>query len=131
MQSIRFPELNKVLVAGRLTHDPDMHYTEKGKAMTRLHIAVNHSYKDSHGEWQQETTYFPVIVWEKTAEACHNCLKRGSAVLIEGKLNSRQRKGDNGKTWTVLEVMASNVQLLSIKENEEEIKAGEDDETPF
>jgi len=130
MSNLRFPELNRAHLAGRLTHDPDFHYTESGKAVARLNIAVNQSYKDKNNEWQQETSYVPVIVWEKTAEAVQKHLSRGSAVLIEGKLKSRQKKMDDGKSWTVLEVTASNVQFLSIKEKEE-IKEEEDDEQPF
>ena len=132
MPNLRMPELNRVHLAGRLTHDPDFHFTETGKAVARLNIAVNQSYKDRDGEYQQETSYLPVIVWEKTAEAVHEHLKRGNAVLIDGKLKSRQRKGDNGKSWTVLEVVAANVQFLSIKEKDEDSdSATENDETPF
>ena len=132
MPNLRMPELNRVHLTGRLTHDPDFHFTESGKAVARLNIAVNQSYKAKNGEYQQETSYLPVIVWEKAAEAVNEHLKKGNAVLIDGKLKSRQRKGEGGKSWTVLEVVAANVQFLSIKEkNEGSDSATEDDETPF
>jgi len=125
------PELNRVHLAGRLTHDPHFQFTESGKAVARINLAVNQSFKDRNGEYQQETSYVPVIAWEKTAEAINEHLKRGNAVLIDGKLKSRQRKADNGKSWTVLEVVAANVQFLSIKEKDEADPATEDDGTPF
>ena len=131
MPNLRMPELNRVHLTGRLTHDPDFHFTESGKAVVKLNIAVNQSYKKD-GEWQQEASYVPVIVWEKAAEAVNEHLKKGNAVLIDGKLKSRQRKGNNGKSWTVLEVVAANVQFLSLKEKDEgSDSATEDNEPPF
>ena len=107
MSNLKMPELNKVHLAGRLTNDPHFQYTESGKAVARLNLAVNQSYKDKNNEWQQETSYVSVIAWEKTAEAVNEHLKRGSAVLIDGKLKSRQVKLDDGKSWTVLETVAN------------------------
>ena len=93
--------LNKIVTIGRLTRDPEVRYTASGKAVCTFSIAVN----DGYGE-NKKTYFFPVVVWNKSAEACGNSLHKGSKVAVTGKLTSRQYENNEGKKVTVFEIVA-------------------------
>ncbi len=113
MAGIRLPEQNHVALVGRLTRDPDLRFTQKGAAMCRFSIAVNRRYKDTAtGEWKDDTSFIPVIVWKETAERCGQRLKKGSPVHVEGRLRSRDYEDKQGQKRTGIEVEARRVQFL-------------------
>ena len=76
MSQLRFPQINQVALSGRLTHDPESRMSETGKLRATFTLAANLNYKDRNNEWQQETTFVPVTVWDKLAEAVAQPLPR-------------------------------------------------------
>ena len=103
--------LNRVLLVGNLTRDPELRYTPSGTPVANLRLAVNSTYKDQSGQRKEETCFITVVVWSKQAELCNQYLKKGRAVLIEGRLLYRSWEQD-GKTRSTLEVRADRVQFL-------------------
>ena len=131
MSALRFPEVNRVILAGRLTQDPESRLTESGRLLANLRIAINRSYRDRNGEWQQEATFVSVVAWGKTAEAAAAHLSKGSAVLVEGRLKSRTADAGDGNR-TLLEIVAGSIQFLSRKEQVlEEGVQRDKEEVPF
>ena len=114
MQNVRLPELNLVHLVGRLTRDPELRFTQKGSAMCRFDIAVNRRFKDNaSGEWKDDTTFVPVVVWREIAERCKERLTKGSPVQVEGRLKGREFEDKTGQKRKVLEVEARRVQFLA------------------
>ncbi|MEO7165793.1 MAG: single-stranded DNA-binding protein [Spartobacteria bacterium] len=105
--------LNKVLLMGNLTRDPEVRYTPKGTAVTELGIAVNRIYSGENGEKREEVTFVDVTVWGRTAENAGEYLKKGRPVFIEGRLqlDSWEDK-QSGQKRNKLKVVADNVQFL-------------------
>ncbi|MFO7639213.1 MAG: single-stranded DNA-binding protein [bacterium] len=113
MADIRLPNLNLVLISGRVVQDPDLRYTPKGTAVLEFRIAVNRRYPDrATGEWKEEASFFPVITWSQQAERIGERMKKGSAVLVDGELRSRSWDDKEGRKRTVIEIHARRVQLL-------------------
>ena len=105
--------LNRVLLIGNLTRDPDVRYTTKGTAVAELGMAVNRVYAGENGEKQEETTFVDVTVWARQAEIAEKYLKKGGPVFIEGRL---QLDGwddkQTGQKRSRLRVVAEHLQLL-------------------
>lgn len=108
------PNLNKVLLIGNLTRDPDLRYTPSGTAVANLRLAVNRVYT-VQGERREETLFIDVVAWGKQAEACGEYLAKGSAVFVDGRLQSREWETKDGQKRTSIEVVADAVQFLSRK----------------
>jgi single-strand DNA-binding protein len=113
MADLKMPELNSVVVAGNLTKDPTFRETSNKTPVVNFHIAVNRRYKDSNNQWQEDVCYVGVVAWNKLAESCRNRLQKGSAVLIEGELQSRTFRTDDDKNRTVVEIKAKRIQFLN------------------
>jgi single-strand DNA-binding protein len=111
--TIRLPEQNSVTLVGRLTRDPEVRFTGKGQSMCRFDLAVNRRYKDSSGNWQDDASFIPVVVWGDAATRCGERLKKGFPVHVEGRLQSRAWETKEGQKRTTLEVVARRVQFLS------------------
>ncbi len=94
MASTRLPNLNRVMIVGNLTRDPDLRATTAGVPVINFRIASNRRFKDNSGEWREDVCYVGVVAWQKLAESCADRLRKGSAVYIEGEL--RSRTFDNG-----------------------------------
>lgn len=109
--------LNKVLMLGNLTRDPDLRYTAAGTAVANLRLAVNRTFV-AHGERREETLFIDVVTWGKQAEACGEYLAKGSAVFVDGRLQSREWETKDGGKRTVVEVVADTVQFLSRRPGE-------------
>ena len=108
--------LNKIMLIGNLGRDPEMHYTQSGKALTRFSLAVSRRMKDPEsGENREETTWFTVVAWERLAETCSQYLHKGSKVYIEGRMTSRKYTNKDGVEVTAWEVVASNMEMLDTK----------------
>ncbi len=116
MHPARVPELNKVLLAGRLVRDPELRYSPKGVGVASFTLALNRRMPDASGEWHEETTYVAVSAFGRTAEAVKEHVAMGSAVLVEGRLHSRSWQGKDGKPHRVLEVRADRVQFLDARD---------------
>lgn len=104
--------LNKVLLIGNLTRDPELRYIPSGSAVTSFTVAVNRVYKLQTGEKKEETSFVRIVVWGRMAETCGEYLKKGSPVFVEGRLQSRSWDGPDGQKRSTMEVVAMNVQFL-------------------
>jgi len=105
--------LNRVLLIGNLTRDPELRYTPSGTPVANLRLAVNSSFKDQSGQRREEACFVTIVVWNKQAEICNQYLKRGRSVCVEGRLIYRSWEQD-GKTRSTLEVRADRVQFLGL-----------------
>src|SRR5213082_2746584 len=105
--------LNKVLLLGNVTRDPEVRYTPKGSAVCDLGIAVNRAYTTDSGERREEVTYVDVVLWARLAEIAGEYLKKGRPVFIEGRLqmDSWDDK-QTGQKRTRLRVVGESMQLL-------------------
>ncbi len=115
MSACRLAEMNKVLLSGRLTRDPEVRYSPAGIAVATLALAVNRHYSDATGAWRESTTFVTVSAFRRTAELAGERLQKGSAVLVEGMLHSRSWTGSDGRPHSVLEVRADRVQFLDAR----------------
>jgi single-strand DNA-binding protein len=104
--------LNKVLLIGNLTRDPELRYVPSGTAVATFTIAVNRVYTSQAGEKKEEVAFIRIVVWGRRAEVCGEYLSKGSPVFIEGRLQSRSWEGQDGQKRSTTEVIADNVQFL-------------------
>lgn len=104
--------LNKIILIGNLTADPELRYTPGGTARTRFSIAVNRQYKNASGQLQEEVTFIPIVTWGSQAENCANYLSKGRSVAVEGRLRIDSFENADGERKRVVEVIASTVQFL-------------------
>jgi len=104
--------LNKVLLIGRLGHDPEMRYTPSGKPLTKFRMASDRSWTTSAGEKKSETEWFNVVAWGKLAEICNQYLKKGKQVYIEGRLHTRRWQDEAGANHSAIEVIAQEMIML-------------------
>ncbi|WP_378955831.1 single-stranded DNA-binding protein [Pelosinus sp. sgz500959] len=102
--------MNKVILVGRLTRDPEVRYTQTGKAVASFSIAVNTGFGDN-----KRADFVPIVVWDKLAEICGNNLTKGRNVLVEGRLQISEYEKDGQKRRTT-EVVAQNVEFLESKQ---------------
>ncbi|NNE09679.1 MAG: single-stranded DNA-binding protein [Gemmatimonadetes bacterium] len=126
MAEVRLPTLNKVMLTGRLTRDPETRYTPSGAAVCNMGIAVNRRYRGSSGEWQEEVCYVNIVAWSKLAERLGETLKKGSAVMVEGRLQSRSWETKDGQKRNTIEVNALSVQSLDKRSGGYESGGGHD-----
>ncbi len=104
--------LNKVMLIGRLGHDPEMRYTPSGKPLTKFQIAVNRSWTSADNEKQTETEWITIVSWGKLAEICNQYLNKGRQVYIEGRLHTRNWKDEEGANHSSVEVIAQEMIML-------------------
>jgi single-strand DNA-binding protein len=104
--------LNKVLLMGNLTRDPEVKYTPKGTAVGDLAIAINDSYKAQDGTIKETVTYVDIEVWGRQAETCKQYLTKGRPVFIEGQLRLDQWETPQGEKKSRMKVRADRVQFL-------------------
>jgi len=78
--------VNKVILLGNLGKDPEVKYTPQGTAVAKITVATNYRYKDKNEQWQDQTEWHNVVLWQRLAEIAGEYLKKGSKVYIEGRL---------------------------------------------
>ena len=127
MADLKMPEVNCVVIAGNLTKDPVFRETANKTPVVNFHIAANRRYKDSNNQWQEDVCYVGVVAWNKLAESCRNRIKKGSAVLVDGELQSRTFKTDDDKTRTIVEIIAKRIQFLNKYGKMEEASVSEEE----
>ncbi len=103
--------LNKVLLIGNLTRDPEVRYTSAGMAVSDLRMAVSRKFKTAGGEEREETCFVSVTVWGRQAETCGEYLRKGSAAFVDGRLKFDEWEKD-GQKLNRLTVVAERVQFL-------------------
>jgi len=127
MADLKMPEINYVIVAGNLTKDPTFRQTTNQTPVVNFSLASNRKYKDSTNQWQEDVCYVGIVAWNKLAESCRDRLKKGSAVLVDGELQSRSWKSDDGHNRSIVEIKARRIQFLNKRgkfvESESESKA--------
>jgi single-strand DNA-binding protein len=122
-----------IIIVGNLGRDPEMRYTPSGQAVTNFNVATNRQYTASDGNLVKETIWFRVSAWGKQAETCNQFLRKGSKVLVEGRLTPDPATGgprlwtrQDGSSAASFEVSASQVRFLSSRgEDESAYAAGE------
>ncbi|OZU89452.1 single-stranded DNA-binding protein [Virgibacillus indicus] len=105
--------LNRVVLVGRLTKDPDLRYTPNGVAVANFTIAVNRPFSNQQGN--RDADFINCVVWRRPAENLANYMKKGSMIGVDGRLQTRTFEGQDGKTVFVTEVVADSVQFLESK----------------
>lgn len=105
-------DLNLVILVGRLTRDPTLRYTSGGQPVADLSLATGRTYMSKTGERKEEVCYVDIVVWGKQAEAASEYLKKGSSVLIEGRLQLDTWETKEGEKRSRMRVQASRVQFL-------------------
>lgn len=105
--------MNKAIIMGRLTKDPDVKYTQSGKCVTQFTLAVDRPFKDANGN--KETDFIPVVLWGKTAELVGNSCQKGHRLLVEGRLQIRSYDAKDGTKRWVTEVIANSVEFIERK----------------
>lgn len=107
--------MNKIILSGRLTKEPKVDQTPTGKTVATFSIAVDRPFAAKDGK--KEADFINIVVWNKTAELCGNCLDKGSRVLVEGRLQIRSYDGKDGKKKYVTEVIADRVEFIDRKKD--------------
>ena len=107
--------MNKIMLIGNLGRDPELNYTPNGVAIAKFSLAVNRFSKSPSGERQEETEWFNIVAWRQLAETCANYLHKGQKIYIEGRLASRKYTDKNGVERTAVEVVASDMEMLTPK----------------
>ncbi|WP_316572294.1 single-stranded DNA-binding protein [Neobacillus sp. YIM B06451] len=102
--------MNRVVLVGRLTKDPELRYTPSGVPMATFTLAVNRTFSNQQGE--READFINCVVWRKPAENVANYLKKGSLAGVDGRIQTRNYEGQDGKRVYVTEVVAESVQFL-------------------
>jgi single-strand DNA-binding protein len=140
--------INRVVLVGNLTRDPELRHTPSGTAVCKLRLAVNSRQKDgSTGEWTDKPNYFDVTVWGGQGESCAQFLSKGRAVGVDGRLDWREWEAQDGTKRQAVEVIADTVQFIggrgessepqfvpagaAQKESGFDSGAGGDDDIPF
>lgn len=118
MADLRVPDLNVVYIAGRLTSDPDLRYTQTGRAYCRLRLANTRYFKSKEGERREDTTFVNASCWDKQAEFIGERLRKGRPVLVEGTLRSYEMEDSTtGQKTTRLEINARRITPLDWDDN--------------
>jgi single-strand DNA-binding protein len=109
--------LNKVMLIGNLGKDPEIRYTAASTPVATFSIATNESWQDQDGNTQERTEWHNIVTWRKLAEICHQYLRKGSKVYIEGRIQTRSYDDKNtGVKKYMTEIVASNMIMLDSKE---------------
>jgi|SRR5690625_1333436 len=105
--------LNRVVLVGRLTRDPELNYTGNGIAVANFNIACNRPFKNQQGE--QEADFINCVIWRKAAESLANYQRKGNLIGVDGRVQTRSYEGQDGKMVYVTEIVAESVQFLESK----------------
>jgi single-strand DNA-binding protein len=109
--------INRVVLVGNLTKDPELRHTPSGTPVCKLRIAVNTRQKDNTtGEWTDKPNYFDVTVWGNQGESCAQFLAKGRAVGVDGRLDWREWEAQDGSKRQAVEIIADSVQFLGSRE---------------
>lgn len=103
------------MLIGRLGQDPDVRYTNSNTAVANLSIATSERYKDKSGEWKERTEWHRCVAWGRTAEICHEYLKKGIQVYIEGPLETKKWEDKNGNDRYTTEIKVLTMIMLDSK----------------
>ena len=108
-------DLNKVMIIGRLTRDPELRNTPNGKAVATLSLATNRIWIDAQGQKQKQSEFHNIVMWGKLAEIANQYLRKGGKVYVEGRLQTREWTGQDGVKRYRTEVVGDNMIMLDSK----------------
>ena len=125
--------MNKIILTGNLTKEPELRRTQSGKAVVKAGIAVNQGYGD-----KQTTDFFNLIAWEKTAELIGKYLNKGSKILVEGRLKNNNYEDNKGVKHYGVDVIVESIEFMDSKSSAKKKAANDyndgaidDDDMPF
>jgi len=125
--------MNKIILIGNLTKDPELITTNSGISVCRFTLAVSRRYTNSSGE--RETDFLNIVVWRTLGENCHKYLKKGSKCCVVGQVQNRSYEAQDGSKRYITEIVAEEVEFLSTapKKESEQVEMIEvnDDSLPF
>ena len=121
--------MNKVVLIGRLTRDPELRYTGNNTPVASFSLAVNRNYSNQQGE--READFINIVVWRKQAENVKNYLSQGSQVAIDGRIQTRSYDDKDGNKRYVTEVIADNVEFLGSKASNNNSSSDNQGPTPY
>jgi single-strand DNA-binding protein len=124
MADFRMPDINCVIIAGNLIKDPTFRKTNADVPVANFTIASNRKFKDSTGQVKEDVCFIGIVAWYKLAESCYENLRKGSAVLVEGELQSRVWKNEDGFTRSTIEIKARRIQFLNRRDSHREDEEG-------
>jgi len=105
-------DLNKVMIIGRLTRDPELRNTPSGKAVATIGVATGRAWADANGQKQKQTEFHNVVLWGKLAEIANQYLRKGGKVYMEGRLQTREWTGQDGVKRYRTEIIGENMIML-------------------
>ena len=108
--------INRVIITGNLTKDPELRSLQSGTAVCKLRVAVNSRRKDQSGEWVDKPNYFDVTVWGAQGENCATYLSKGRPVAVDGRLDWREWEAQDGSKRQSVEIIANSVQFLGSRD---------------
>jgi single-strand DNA-binding protein len=108
--------INRVVLVGNLTKDPELRHTPSGTAVCKLRLAVNTRQKDPQGNWGDKPNYFDVTVWGNQGESCAQYLSKGRPVGVDGRLDWREWDAQDGTKRQAVEIIADSVQFLGSRD---------------
>jgi single-strand DNA-binding protein len=111
--------INRVVLVGNLTRDPELRHTPSGTPVCSLRLAVNTRRKDESGQWTDKPNYFDITVWGQQGENCAQYLSKGRPVAIDGRLEWREWEAQDGSKRQAVEVVAESVQFLGGRQDSE------------
>ena len=123
--------INRVILTGNLTRDPELRSTPGGTSVCSLRIAVNSRRKDGQsGQWVDKPNYFDVTVWGAQGENCAQYLSRGRPVAVDGRLEWREWDDQNGNKRQAVDIIADSVQFLGSREGGAQMNGGSESDVP-
>lgn len=112
--------LNKVMLIGNLTRDPELRYTPQGTAVCTMGLATNRTWITDSGDKKEETEFHRIVAWNKLAELCSQLLFKGRRVFVEGRLQTRQWTGQDGAARQATEIVIEDMLVLDSKRQGDE-----------
>lgn len=119
--------MNKVILIGRLTADPELRYSSSNRAYTRFTLAVNRDYKKENGE--TEADFISIVAWEQLAETVHKYVKKGHRICVEGRIQTGSYDKDDGTKGYLTDVIMNHIDFLEKKSTDDRPAPEYTDET--
>jgi single-strand DNA-binding protein len=114
---LRFPNINNVTITGRLVRDVELKHSANGVTVARLCIAVSKYFRDENGNFQEQASFVDIVAFNKQAQICQECLKKGSPVLVQGELKTRTYTDQHNQNRKITEIIVDRVYPLEKDEN--------------
>ncbi|MDD4310021.1 MAG: single-stranded DNA-binding protein [Candidatus Cloacimonetes bacterium] len=127
MADLKLPRINKFIGSGRIANELELKYTPKGTPVIRFTLACDRRYKDEADQWQTVTSWLDCVAWSKWAEFLANQAHKGSAVIIEGRIDTRNWTDQNNVNRKSTEIVVDMIQTLEWKNRDDAGNTGTED----